>query len=155
MSKANRPEDVFKSIDMSGGRHACWPWQGPLAGRDKDRPYISIRGKSVIAYRVVYELVHGVKLESNQLIRHTCDNSLCCNPEHHVLGTHQENMDDMKDRERHGMPHHTVVAIKNLLDAGKMTQEEIAEQFGKSREIVSKIATGRLYSHVTGKEKKE
>lgn len=152
MSKRNKPEDVFRRITM-GPKDKCWPWTGPVSGRDRDRPYMSIGGQATLVYRIVYELVHGVRLGTDDIVRHTCDNSLCCNPEHLIIGSHQQNMDDMKERERHGLPHNTVKAIKRLIAAGVHTQEEIAAKYGVSRENVSKIATGRLYSHVLLEEK--
>jgi DNA-binding XRE family transcriptional regulator len=53
-------------------------------------------------------------------------------------------MDDMKRRERHGLPGTAVRAIRRLLDQGD-TQQSIADKFGVSRETISAIATGRVY----------
>lgn len=143
----NKPVDVFKHIDMTGGPDACWPWKRALAGNQ--RPYFTVDGKKQLVYRLVRYLVTG---EDSTLIgRHTCDNPMCCNPKHIVLGTHQENMDDMKGRERHGLPHHVVKAIRRLL-ASKRTQQEIADLYGISRETVSAIANNRVYSHVKENE---
>jgi DNA-binding XRE family transcriptional regulator len=60
------------------------------------------------------------------------------------VGEHQENMDQMRQRERHGLPATAVAAIRRLLDQGD-TQASIAEKFGVSRETISAIATGRVY----------
>lgn len=144
----NKPADVFKHIDMTGGRDACWPWKRALAANG--RPYFTLDGKKHLVYRLVRQLVTG---EDSVLIgRHKCDNPVCCNPAHIELGTHQENMDDMKGRERHGLPHHVVKAIRRLLEAGRK-QQEIADLYGISREAVSAIATNRVYQHVTEEQK--
>ena len=140
----NKATDVFKRIDMTGGRDACWPWIGALAGNQ--RPYFTVDGKKVLAYRLVKQLVTGTSLQT-KLERHTCDNPRCCNPLHLIEGTHQENMDDMKGRERHGLPHHVVKSIRRLLEANR-TQQEIADLYGVSCETVSAIATKRVYNHV-------
>lgn len=146
MTETNSKVAVFRYIDMTGGVNACWPWKGNIASHG--RPYFYSNGRKLIAYRVVYELTTGVTLEKNTgVIRHSCDNPVCCNPKHLTLGSHQENMDDMKQRERHGLPHHVVKAIKRLL-AAKRTQEEIAELYGISRELVSAISVGRVYKHI-------
>lgn len=135
---------------MTGGPDACWPWKGSLAG-GKGRPYFTVDGKKVLAYRLVYELVSGEKLEDDDVIRHTCDNGAsgigCCNPAHLVKGTHQENMDDMKERQRHGLPHNTVRAIRRLLEEGQ-THETIARLYGISREAVTHINNKRAYRDV-------
>ena len=145
LSVTNNKTDIFTRIDMSGGKDACWPWRGALAGNK--RPYFTLDGKKVLAYRLVKELITGTKLQQGLVERHTCDNPRCCNPRHLIEGTHQDNMDDMKGRERHGLPHHVVKAIRRLLDSNR-TQQEIADLYGVSRETISAIATNRVYAHV-------
>ena len=147
MARRNTPSDVFKYINMhDGDRTVCWEWEGSLGGRDK-RPYFQYNGKKVLAYRLVYHLVTGSAISDNLVARHTCDNKVCCNPEHIIPGSHQDNMDDMKERERHGLTHHSVRAIRRLLKQGR-THQSIADQFGVSRENITAINTRRTYSHV-------
>jgi len=136
----------------------CWEWTAALGGRRNDRrPYFTVAGSRRLAYRVVYELVHGVELEPTVLVRHKCDNKVCCNPSHLELGTHQDNMNDMKERERHGLPHHTVRAIRRLLntklvDGRSMhTHKDIAALYGISRQEVTEINRGTVYKHVKEK----
>jgi hypothetical protein len=62
-------------------------------------------------------------------------------------GGHQQNMDDMKERQRHGMPHHTVKHIKKMI-LQKIPYSTIAERFGASKSLISEIANGRAYAHV-------
>ena len=143
--RANKLTDVFKQINMMNGDiNVCWPFTGVL---NKDgRPYFTYQGKKYLAYRVTYELLKGEEL-GTRVARHTCDNERCCNPHHIIPGTHQENMDDMKQRERHGLPHHTVRAIKKLLKIGRKHQE-IADLYGVSRTVIAEISSGRNYAHV-------
>ena len=146
--RKNKPVDVFLQIDMHGGdQSVCWEWAGGLGGRPDDkRPYFTLDGSRRLVYRIVYELVHG-PIKRGILIRHTCDNKICCNPSHLVEGSHQDNMDDMKDRERHGLPHHTIHAIKKLLADG-ITHSLIADRFGVSRQLITEINRGKVYQHV-------
>ncbi len=147
----NEPSDVFKYITMVPG-DKCWEWTGTWGGRERDkRPYFMANGRRQIAYRWVYELINGVVLAPDQPILHSCDNGGwpigCCQPEHIRLGTHDENMQDMKERERHGLPKTVVRAIRRLIAEGR-TQADIAALYGFSRETVSAIATRRVYDHV-------
>lgn len=62
--------------------------------------YHGYRGnKSTAAHRLVYELFVG-KIPEDKMVCHHCDNSLCVNLTHLYIGTHQENMNDMKERNR-------------------------------------------------------
>jgi hypothetical protein len=141
----NEARDVFKHINMLRGKDRCWPWTGKLAANG--RPYFTVDGKKRLAYDIVRELVTGIPLPPDKMNRHTCDNKICCNPTHVIVGTHEENMLDMTSRERHGLTHHAVKAIRRALASGQ-TQQAIADLFGVSRENISAIATGRTYKHV-------
>jgi hypothetical protein len=132
----------------TGVESRCWPFTGVL--NNEGRPYISINGKKELCYRVVWRLVNGEDL-GKLLYRHRCDNPVCCNPSHGVPGDHQENMDDMKDRERHGLSHHMVRAIRKMTK-GDLTYQQIADIVGTSKTTVSDIANKVNYSHVKDEE---
>ena len=142
--------DVFLKIDMHfGDTDVCWEWCGGLGGRKDDkRPYFHLNDEKVLAYRLVYELVTGRRLHADELVRHTCDNRICCNPRHLQVGDHQENMDDMKDRDRHGVPATVVKAIRKLAKEGT-THKEIAKLYGLGRTTVTDILTGETHGHVS------
>ena len=140
--KRNTAIDVFRHINMMKGDHnVCWEWTGRVNKGD-GRPYFRYDGKRMASYVCVYELHSGKELEKSQVVRHSCDNPVCCNPFHLSIGSHQENMNDMVERERHGLPKIAVKAIKKLREEGK-TQKECAALYGVSREAVSAIDTMR------------
>jgi hypothetical protein len=148
MTKANIPADVFKHINMENGdADVCWEWEGKVNKKD-GRPYYTVQGKRRPAYVYILELHTGQLQQQGQVARHKCDNKICCNPHHLSWGTHQHNMNDMKERDRHGLPATVVRAIHNLLNEGR-TQQSIAILYGVSREAISAIATGRNKSHIT------
>ena len=133
------PVDVFRYYEMRGDDE-CWPWLGRWGGRPGDqRPYMMSNGKRQAAYRWVYELVNGCTLNPDQPILHSCDNGNypvgCGNPAHLSIGTNEQNMREMTERQRHGLPHHVVTAIRKLLEQGR-TQQEIADLYGVSRERI-------------------
>jgi hypothetical protein len=115
------------------------------------RPYMQVNGRRQTTTRWIYELVHGCILTADQLVLHTCDNGAwpigCGNPAHLKLGTNDDNMRDMTDRERHGLPHAVVRAIRTLL-AGGRTQEDIANLYGVARTTISAIAVQRSHKRV-------
>jgi len=155
MPRTNTLDDLWRYIDMTTP-DVCWPWKGAWGGRRTHRmPYFSASGQRWIAYRKVYEEVHGVTLLASQMLCHSCDNGSypvgCCNPYHVAIGTPQSNVDDAKERGRIGMPRTTIRMIRKLLQEGR-TQQQIAEIYGCSRETVSAIATGRTYGYVLDEE---
>ena len=145
----NDPADVFRFYAI-GKDDECWEYLGNAWGgqpREK-RPYFMAAGRRQIAYRWIYELVHGVTLTPDQMILHSCDKGGypvgCGNPAHMRIGDNAENMRDMTSHERHGLPKTVVNAIRTLLEQGRL-QQDIADLYGISRENVSAIATNRTY----------
>lgn len=59
-------------------------------------------GPVVYAHRIAFILGHGYNPEGH--ILHSCDNPLCCNPKHLSEGTHQKNMKERSQRNRHRSP---------------------------------------------------
>ena len=139
MGKSNVPTDVFKNVDMATPDE-CWPWKGKVNAKDQ-RPYLTVSGVRRAAYVIVYELYSGEQALGRYIL-HSCDNSICCNPNHLSWGSHQDNMDDMKNRDRHGLPKTVVRAIRKLLD-GVETHQQIASLYGVSRETITAINNGR------------
>lgn len=113
MGRTNTVEDVFKSIDThDNDPSVCWEWTGARGGRD-GRGYFSMQGKKYLAHRIVYELFNG-ELEAGLVVRHKCDNPICCNPYHLEPGTRSDNELDKYRRERRGYPHKVIRRMKQL-----------------------------------------
>jgi hypothetical protein len=71
-------------------------------------PRVKINGVMTRINRYHYELYKG-PIPLGLIVRHTCDNKRCINPEHLILGTNKDNARDAVERdlavrgERHGM----------------------------------------------------
>lgn len=143
MARKNTPVDVFRFINMMNGDITkCWPWKRKLNKKD-GRPYFVVDGKERPAYVIVLELASGEDA-GDRVARHKCDVEDCCNPSHLSWGTHQDNSDDMMERDRHGVPKTVLRAIRKLLGEGR-THRSIAELYGLSRETVTAINRGRSH----------
>jgi hypothetical protein len=124
MGRSNQPQDVFRQIDThNNDPTVCWEWTGSTGGRD-NRGYFSLNGKKVQSHRLVYELVNG-PIEGKLVVRHTCDNPICCNPKHLILGTRGQNEKDKYERDRAGYTHDMIKEMKRLHKMS-MTYEGIA-----------------------------
>jgi hypothetical protein len=136
----NTINDVFKHINMhKGDKNVCWEWKGKINKKD-GRPYFTVKGNKSPAYAVALRAYKGEPSSDldKPMARHSCDNRICCNPHHLDWGSHQTNMDDMVERERHGLPKTVVRNIGKLLKEGR-THKAIAILYGTSREAITSI----------------
>lgn len=73
----------------------CWLWRGGTGARG--RPFASFGGKPYYVHIRLYEMLIG-PVPKGLILRHTCDNILCVNPEHLLPGTRKDNMHDLFNR---------------------------------------------------------
>lgn len=72
----------------------CWFYMGPTRGQ---RGYGA--WKSEYAHRFSWRIAHG-PIPKGLFVLHRCDNTKCVRPDHLWLGTHEDNMREMKRRGR-------------------------------------------------------
>lgn len=97
-------------------------------------------GGNVKVHRLVYELVSGENI-SGLLVRHTCDNIKCINPDHLLKGTPADNSRDMVERGRNKrvITKEIIHKVKSLLLSKALYQREIAHLIGIDIRRVSDI----------------
>jgi hypothetical protein len=118
-------------------------------------PQMWHEGRVQKVHRVVYLTQKG-DIPDGLLVRHTCDDTMCINPEHLILGTHQDNTDDMWSRGRGKVPTHSVSPVKKLSPSQVMEilssdkrQCVIAAEYSVSPETVWGIKKGYRWNAVT------
>jgi len=145
-------EEILAQCNLT--ETGCYEWQGKRA---KNYAVITHNRKMIGVHRIVCFLEHGEPGEQDHAL-HSCDNPPCVNPEHLRWGTHQENMDDVRARnrravkrgERNGrakLDEAKVKAIRAIYGTGPTTIE-IAELYGVSNQIISRIIKREAWSHV-------
>ncbi len=152
--------DRFWGKVAKAGPDECWNWQGAISKNGYGS--FALHSKPVTASRVAYWVATGVYPEKS-LVLHTCDNRKCCNPAHLYLGDVKQNSRDMVERGRHKtgpvkgeqngnakLSETDVLEIKRQIAAGGKNQA-IADRFGVTHQMISKIRCGHFWKHVTEK----
>lgn len=148
----------------------CWLWGASL--KPNGYGQFSIKRKQRLSHRVAWELTHG-PIPDGIMVCHSCDNPRCVNPDHLFLGTHSANMIDRAAKgranlprgQKHGLSLHPerrvrgehvpgaklndekVRDIRHLAAEG-MTHQAIANRFGVTQSVVSRIVKRLGWKHV-------
>jgi len=100
----------------------------------------AILGNEHTAHRIAW-LYPNYTIPKGMYILHSCDNPSCCNPKHLWLGTHQDNMDDMKQKgraskskdkqkSRRKISREKELEIIERYKTSNVTQKSLANEFG-------------------------
>lgn len=143
--------EVYESCVVK--KDGCWSWNGSKDSRGYCS--FSFNGTSHIAHRFSYETFNG-PIPEGKLIRHTCDNPECTNPEHLLVGDHKDNANDMVERKRHvygekaynaKLTEADVIDIKTNCPVGS-GYAEYARKYGVSHITIRDIVLGKYWRHV-------
>lgn len=107
-----------------------------------------VRGRVGTVARLLWIEVNG-PIAPGLVVRHRCNNKLCVRIEHLVLGTHQDNMDDLartRSHPRRKLTSEQAAQAKRMLADGA-TQRAVAAAFGINTHAVWHMKHGRTYRH--------
>lgn len=144
----------LECLDQSGGPESCWPYRGRKARDGYGRFWYLTKRFS--AHRVAF-FISGGKAPESLIIRHTCDNPICCNPAHLTPGTQRDNMADRTARGRTAsgtkngrakLTPQQVIAIRSMYVPYAFGCAKIASITGVNEGIVRDIITGKTWKSV-------
>lgn len=140
----------------------CWLWTGST--RDSRYGNIRVGGKKgpMVAAHRIQAVWAGMDIE-NKVVMHKCDNGLCVNPNHLIIGDQNDNIQDMisKGREFHHsgvdngnavLSEEQVREIRKLAkivpSKGRGNAKEIAKILELNHNTVWRVLTNRSYQQV-------
>ena len=142
MLKVLRPfeESFWAKVDRRD-MDECWEWTACRNSFGYGSCRVS--GKTVASHRIAWMLQNG-EIADGLCVLHRCDNPPCCNPGHLFLGSRADNNHDCfaKGRNNPKLSKNDIVEIKTKYFDGKISQQEIADQYGVGRKYISKIVKG-------------
>ena len=148
--------DLLKYTMLSKSKlsaSGCWEWQ---AGRGAGGyGAFCWRGSERRAHRISYEAYKGA-IPDGMVVRHTCDNPACINPDHLTVGTMKDNAADRQLRGRgHKLRGETVgtakLTEKEVLEirASSLSLREVAEKYGIDHSNAWAIRAGKSWKHLS------
>lgn len=146
----------------------CMEWQGPVkTSKVKHNltyaPRVRFNQFKGAAHRLAYMLEVG-PIPEGMVVRHKCDNPLCCNPKHLEIGTQKDNVHDTLNRGRGGnwytsknrgrengqakLNEEMVRKIRSMWVFRKVTMKMIAKELGITKNAVANVMSGHVWSWV-------
>lgn len=135
----------------------CWNWTGCTDGR---YGIIHFPGfykgyRMAKCHHVSLYLFRGIEVERGKSVMHSCDNTVCCNPDHLSVGTHTDNMRDMVEKGRN-VPPNQKLTTSQIQEARRLRGEgfsvkTIAEMFCISPSQMSRVTSGMWPKYKKGK----
>lgn len=146
--------EAFREMQGAPADNGCRVWTGSIS--DNNQAKFSRDGET-LAVRWGYKNLVG-PLAGNEVVRHTCDNGACVNPQHWIKGTQADNVQDTVDRWRtcHGERHPRAVLNDDVVREMRtrygsnrtLSYRQIAELYGIGEQGIRKAILGITWKHV-------
>lgn len=107
--------------------------------------------RTVYAHRYAWEQKYGA-IPAGLQIRHVCHNPLCCNTDHHLLGTSQQNAADKVASGRKPKPikkEQALFIVKLHYEKGQ-TMQALAKRYNVTETTMRNLLVGKTYVNITG-----
>ena len=146
----------LRGVPFDGRYHpdpdtGCWLWVG---GVNSDGYGTWSAHGETKAHRGSW-VMHNGGIPEGMHVLHKCDRPNCVNPDHLFLGTHQDNMADLRKKGRaYGAAGEQNFGAKLTEEQALMvmvdsrTAQVIAEDYGISKEAVDLIRNGKSWKHL-------
>lgn len=102
----------------------CWMWTGSAVENKRTGlryGQVKVDGRLIMATHLSLKIFKGIEIEQGQVTMHSCDNSLCVNPDHLSKGTQADNVQDAIKKGRF------FYNLQNLIFTSKKLTDEQAD----------------------------
>lgn len=139
--------DRFEAKYIPAPNSGCWLWLGAVAGRGYGVLYAGgsryAKGRQRYAHIVSYTL-HKGPVPKGGVVRHICDSPFCVNPDHLLVGTQADNVNDAfaRGRIQRGARHPNAKITaeqRRAIIADPRSSYEVARDYGFSARHIRKI----------------
>jgi HNH endonuclease len=105
MQSFTPPKEFWENHLKNG---SCWEWVGQITYPKRSPKgygviWLKNEKKQVYVHRLSWILHNQQNIPKGMVIMHRCDNTICYNPYHLVIGTQRDNVDDMINKGREGI----------------------------------------------------
>lgn len=152
---------LWSRVDLGAGPDGCWLWLGSTNVRGygqirREPEGNALRGAKTTTHRAAWELTYG-PIPDGLHVCHRCDTPRCVNPAHLWLGTHAENLADMKAKGRAARGERSssarlnskqVQVIKRLLAVGACSPKELSVLAGVTPGAIDAIKHEKTWRHI-------
>jgi hypothetical protein len=124
-------------------QNGCWNWTGALSGSGYAQ--VQMWPKVQRGHRISYEHFVG-PIPKGMLLRHSCDNKICINPDHLIPGTKVDNGRDAVERGQFKPKAKlTYEQVLKIIDDPR-PQTHIAKEYGVNPSAISNIKRGKRWA---------
>ena len=128
----------------------CWLWIGAM--RNRGYGSFQFRGGQWRAHRAAYEMFIG-PIPDGLFVTHSCDTPSCVNPRHLSVGTHTDNMRDMRGRDRslRGTRHRDAKLTEDdvrEIRSSSNSQRTLAKRYGVHQGAIYLVQKRKTWKHV-------
>jgi len=130
-------ENLHKFVDVDE-ETSCWNWKfGTFGSGYGEKTH---KGKQIGVHIIAYKLFNGDYDGEGLCVLHTCDNRICMNPDHLMLGTKGDNIRDCVAKERHrNLSSEIVEEIRRKYHDLGLSQDSLAVSYMVGQATISRI----------------
>ncbi len=145
---------------VSVSETGCWMWTSARLPGKYGVFWVGGSKRNDYAHRVSYKL-HKGEIPDGMVVMHTCDNMLCVNPSHLVVGTQQDNYTDSKNKGRTTADRYPQKGSGNFAakidektawliksQKGKISRYKLSSLIGVKEGTINMIWRGKTWAHV-------